>query len=710
MVWQPQHKPTGKVCSRCGLLSSHHRVDVRPPRKAYHRAYQASYSRASAISRIVGIDGEGVGRKEHRYCYLAAADECSKVWTLQPSRSNERLRSSECLDFILGLPERTLVVGYAFLYDLTKILEDLPNRLIYLLLHEEKRAFIRDGRVLYRPVLWERGKAHEPFKLNFMNRRFTVRKGKQGRTVWDIFRFFQGKFTTALIDWKIAEESRLKWMAEMKEKRSQFDQLKREEIHAYCQEECLYLAKLARQLIDAHETAGLSLKHYYGAGSTASAFLDKIDVREYRKEAPDRMREPLASAFFGGRFENSVVGTVVGPVYNYDISSAYPYQAAALPCLLCGRWKHISGDAFQASVNLEAHNKQPLRQASSLALVRWTISKIIDDSHAWGPLPVRASNGTIAFPIAGRGGWTWKAEFLAAQALNPHVEALEAWVYDTDCDHFPFADIPTYYRERCRLGKDASGIVLKLGLNSVYGKLAQSKGFNPKYQSWIWSGNITSGCRAQLLTLVASAENPWDILSLATDGVQSRVPLKVPVPRDTGTFDVMNKGKLAPLGGWEEKVYEKGVFYARPGIYFPINPTEKEMETVRARGLGRRVVYERWKDIVDAWDERKMEIEVGGITRFIGAKSGVTWSPKQGFKRSANYGKWVDWPIKLTFQPLPKRAAIMVDNRLSTHLYFDWQSVPYSRALLSSEALMLRLAELIAEEQPNADFEQEDPE
>jgi hypothetical protein len=33
-----------------------------------------------------------------------------------------------------------------------------------------------------------------------------------------------------------------------------------------------------------------------------------------------------SSAFFGGRFENSVIGPIQKEIFSYDISSAYPYQ------------------------------------------------------------------------------------------------------------------------------------------------------------------------------------------------------------------------------------------------------------------------------------------------------------------------------------------------------------------------------------------------
>ena len=605
-----------------------------------------------------------------------------------------RLSSKACLDFILSLPDRSLIVGFAFLYDLTKILTDLPDKDIYRLLHEETRARLvktdNGGRIVYEPVYWEE------YSLNYMNRRLTVgrwRYGKFGkremtesRTVWDIFRFYQSKFTQALIDWKVADETKLRHMEEMKEKRSTFDKLTSEEIHAYCKEECAYLAKLGRALIEAHKEAGLPLKHYYGAGSTASVFLERIGAKDLRGDIPGKMREPVACAFFGGRFENSAIGPVYGRCFNYDISSAYPYQATFLPCLLCGHWRHVLRPSGQ------------VLEGSGLALTRWSIPKITPGP--WGTLPVRSKDGTIAFPLAGKGGWVWKDEFLAARRLNANVEALEAWTYHTDCDHYPFRDVPEYYRERVRLGKDGPGIVLKLGTNSIYGKLAQSRGLNPPYQSWVWAGNITSGTRAQLLDALGAHKDPANCLMFATDGVWTRERLDLGSPRETGTSDL-----LKPLGGWEEKTFDTGVFCVRPGIYFPINPTKDQVKEVRARGLGKKVLYEQWPRIIEAWEKNAEQIEVGGLQRFIGAKSAVHYrASDDSYWRGDDYGEWVEHRIKVSFNPLPKRRRIRADGSLEAWDYFDWESEPYKEAVKSPEALLLQLAEQMAEEQPDGTF------
>ena len=209
------------------------------------------------------------------------------------------------------------------------------------------------------------------------------------------------------------------------------------------------------------------------------------------------------------------------------------------------------------------------------------------------------------------------------------------------------------------------------------------------------------------------------MLAVATDGVYTREDIVTPKPDDTDTWELPDdKGKIVkkPLGGWEVKEYPNGVFAARPGIYFPLDPTEDDIAKVRARGLGRRVLYEQHRLAMQAYERGESSVVLGaracdvatreeqGTTRFVGAKTGLSWCPKQGVKRSENYGEWIDWPTEVSFDPKPKRERILEGGRLKCWDYFEAPSLPYEAAIKSDEDKLLELAELIAIEQPDGDF------
>jgi hypothetical protein len=686
---------------------------------------------------FVGIDGEGQTdplSKRHKYTLLAAADEDGKSIFVTNPRG---LSTDDCLQFITAFGPRQKLFAYSFGYDITKILQDVDDLNLHRLFRpeERKRFNPKSGLTMSVPVYWP---ADAPrYSLNYLNGRISVRnrKGfKDGKYLFgpsivinDIWKFFQGKFTAALEDWKVpdnvSEEERarvLAHMRDMKDKRSQFDRMNEQEVLSYCLAECRFMARLARKLTDAHIQAEIPLKSYFGAGSSATAMLTKMGIREHVAESreipiPKELHAAIMCAFFGGRFENSYVGPIDGPIWAYDISSAYPYYITFLPCLIHGKWTRTR-DRWRVE-----------RARAGLVYYRLHVPS---KKQPWAPFPFRfgkgKEEGSIAFPESGSSGWLWKDEFFAGEALFPNAQFVEGWAYECECDCQPFSGIPQYYIFRLRIGKEGPGIVIKLAINSTYGKTAQFIGGEPgKFTSFMWAGMTTSGCRAQCLRAMAKCSDLRNLLMIATDGIASRERLALDIPRNTGTEHALNdKGKLAnkPLGGWEEKLVgfsgkgepteedirgAKGLFLARPGIYFPMNPTKEELEKVRARGIGRGVVYEQWRMIVDAFERGEKKVHVKDLSRFIGAKTAITKSgkaPNWKYTRSRDYGQWINRPVDMSFSPLPKREKALEDGSLLLRRV-DGESAPYKKGILSKEAVeLIRQADEEAEQPDGGDL------
>ena len=712
----------------------------------------------------VGIDGEGRdfkigkdGKREgdHRYTLLAWSDadgiECGYV------ENDTGLSTVECFDFLLTIPNRAKSFAYAFNYDLTKMFTDVDNESLFKLFRPELRKRPASSQKFGPfPVPWiprfagqaDQKEEHPGYLLNLQGTKFTIEcpVTKRRRVIWDVFKFFQSKFTSALIDWKVATEAELTFMSEMKAKRSgvEWKDQSKEDVRKYCLDECAKMATLAKSLVDAHDDVGLKLKTFYGAGSTGGLVLKKMGIDKEKRNALPEMHEAIACGFFGGRFENSVIGEVEGPLWSYDISSAYPYETTFLPCLQCGRW--------------ELTQKRSDLSKARVALVHYGLGKA-PPGLSWGPFPFRMRNGSICYPVESGGGWVWDKEFVEGERIYPHVEFKEAWIYISNCKHQPFRAVPEYYLQRLKIGKEGKGIVIKLGINSVYGKLAQSLGDAPPFQCWIWAGIITSGTRAQILRALSMLKDPANLLMVATDGICSRERLVLPEPVETNTgilLDCCDKSVTCdhsvkkikkPLGGWEEKEVNKGVFFVRPGIYFPLNPTEKELKTVRARGVGRAVMYNAWRLLVAAFEDGQDKITLAEVERFCGAKSSISVSRLPGvpvdeqlitdvegilfrgkrvawdklvFTRSHQFGEWIKRPVDLSFNPEPKREKVLgpavypagrgggnPHTRILQVRKFpmDMPSTPYNRSLESQEALMLKsLNEEMLEQPDGADY------
>jgi len=692
------HNPQGDPCAKCGKPLLRHRVDHIPdgdPCKLCGlptRRHRERKERDEPIE-YIGIDGEGQGRKDHRYVLLAASNESgSKTWIAKPELGNDRLTTEQCLNLILGLPtKRAKIFSFSFNYDLTKMLADIDDETLYNLFRPELRPSPKTekgsrGPV---PVKW-RG-----FYLNLQGTKFTVRKRGKKIIIWDLFKFFQSKFVNALKDWKVGNPELWDRMSKMKDKRSDFDKEKEESVLEYCLEETRCIAELARRLIEAHTGAGLKLRSFYGAGSSGAAMLTALGIKEHVRKPHADMKRAVASAFFGGRFENSVIGQVEGTIYNRDISSAYPYHTTFLPCLEHGKWTHTT--------------KRECLDRKQAALVRYTLGN--SRITTWGPFPFRTQDGSISFPIQSGGGWVWLAEYLAGERIFPHVQFREAWVYETNCECKPFAKVPEYYVLRLQIGKEGPGLVIKLGVNSIYGKLAQSVG-NAIFNCWIWAGMVTSGCRAQVLDMLGLHQDWSNLLAVATDGIFTREKIQAPLPLETGTGIIIH-GASKPLGGWEEKTYSRGMFFARPGIYFPLNPTQDDIKDIRGRGVGKGVVLENWNRIVDSWNENGLEgiARIANVTRFCGAKTSISHSSK-GYRRAyatdgkaPSYGQWITRKVEMSFNPMPKRERANADGTLSLRKFSDkLESVPYSRALISKESIEMMHATIEAMEQPDGDL------
>src|SRR6185369_10496787 len=314
---------------RIDTRTNRKRVDTRKNRKRVdtRTARQRHHPKVPKI--FLGIDGEGqtnplTGRHIYTFLACSSADGSFQRYVKNP----KGLSTEECLQFIASIPQTYRLFAYSFGYDLTKILQDVEDQPLYRLLRPELRRSVRArGGNITSPVYWPAG-TRPRWSFDYLNGQLKVKKCikifygtpefDKSVTIHDIWRFFQGKFTGALEDWKVpgnvtAEEREiiLRNMRDMKDKRASFDKMEPEQVETYCFEECRYMAELAEKLTQAHIDAGIPLRSYYGAGSSASAMLDKMGIRDHVEQSrkvmviPEGLNRAIACGFAGGRFENS---------------------------------------------------------------------------------------------------------------------------------------------------------------------------------------------------------------------------------------------------------------------------------------------------------------------------------------------------------------------------------------------------------------------
>lgn len=768
---RPEHAPQGNPCTRCGLPPSEHRVRQRseeyfaryradnsgvlaarrrergktPSAKAVRRAYR----RLNPAERVViGIDGEGWTDREtgaHHYSYLCASTSEGRYWEVEGDEGYG-LKTEAVFDFLLSLPQQSLVMGFSLGYDRTKWIEGMPGMSIHFLNHPE----LRPGKWGPRGIWWSK------YRVNMVSTKFTLElvgkriledqsamESSRRVVVWDLFRFFGKAFVPALKDWKTGTDQEWAAIQEMKDQRGNFDRINERE-KLYCRSECRLMASMAQTLVEAHDDADLKLRTYYGPGSTASVMLQKMDAKGNKAPVPEEFKRIVDMAFFGGRFEHSWVGPIKG-MWSYDIASAYPFAMTQIPCFKHGRWRLVKNPTVRQVEEARAaavHWRLPM--FDGCRIVEQSLGEKLQKSvkvkgraanRAWGPFPFRLEDGNILFPVVARGGWVWKQEFLAAlnSGVFPNVECSEAYLWESDCDCPPPFAIPIseYYCLRLEWGKDGKGLVVKLGLNSDYGKLAQRIG-HPPFQDIVTAGIITSTCRSMLLTALGCASDPWNVTGFATDSIQSTEPLRLPLPPITGTEDKARERGKGALGAWTcDQTQGEDTFLIRPGMRFKTDLTKTT--GTAARGMGVKTLHANRAKVLAAWEEVPCgDVYIQQPPIFWGSKSCIrpTTQAREtlemmkrgqldlkhvldtmagGFVRDEKYGRWLTPdPRKLSYSPFPKRPRMVDAPGTNARRMLTWalhssqgESLPYGATDVSDIVRELIDLKVLESEQPD---------
>jgi DNA polymerase type B, organellar and viral len=549
-----------------------YRADRKASRQFSHKLKKAE----RAKHRFVGCDGEGVGRGlDHRYTLF-------RMGTRELYRDGARLTTPELLDFIVEHPSKTdILVGFAFEYDVTSILVDcspeIRAKLIAAYEQPNKKAesnFDFKKRPFW---TWLDFPGWPRFGVNWLARnhlmvcranpdpRITQASDRSTiRVIYDTFGFFQSSFVKALKAWEVGA-AELATIEAMKAKRSEFETADAKQIRRYNAIECDLLAETMTKFRETCQHCGLEPKTWNGAGKIAS-FLhrshDTVRARDLSSLIKPGLNKFAHAAYYGGRFEITRAGQLPA-VWEHDINSAYPAAMLKLPCLRHGTWTHEAGETLAALPD----------KALFVCPVRFAHPR---EQFLCG-LPFRAAkDGKLSWPRNGNGVY-WSVEIRSAQRLGATIAFRAGWLYHANCKCKPFDWVERLYLERKALG-DLKGKPIKLGLNSLYGKLAQRIG-EPPFANPVWAGLITATTRAALNDAIGKT-NPKNVVMIATDGIYT---VKRPIRLKVGDG----------LGQWTVNPYPS-MFVVQPGLYW--------MDAkLRSRGVSASVIARYRADFENAW-------------------------------------------------------------------------------------------------------------
>jgi len=548
---------------------------------------------------IVAWDGEGANLSSGEHVYNLLANSKGDYIL-----NHEGLSTQGVFDFFFHHSNpRDINVIYGGSYDVNMILRDVPQEKLKVLWNEGA-VFWNEYRIIYAPrkKLTLTRYFHKAGKLK-----------KESFILWDVLGYFQSSFVVACRKW-LGDLPILDKIEDMKHQRSGFDVAHIKEIIQYNQHECNLLVKLVESLFDAMDEGEIKLSRYDGAGSIAGALLRKYNIQEHRGEPTEDALLWARYAYSGGWIEAMKIGTTPTPtpIFRYDINSAYPSAAMMLPSYRNAQWVR------EATWN---------GLSSSLVHVKWHF-----DEAPFYPLFYREPDGSIIHPQWGEGIYFGSEIALLDSFHQGQYEVIEALNVELHSDAKPFAFIQEVYALRMMyksLGSMASE-ALKLGMNSIYGKLAQQAGYRngriPQYHHLLWAGEITSRTRAKLYT--AAMQHPNSVIAFATDAIIATKPFTL----QEGTA----------LGEWTPERFS-GITIIQPGVYF-LQGQEDWYD--KYRGFDKGALLR--EDIIEAW--RSGSEYHANLTRFITMGSAL--------QSTDFYGHWRKWETqkrKLDIVPGGKR-------------------------------------------------------
>jgi hypothetical protein len=178
--------------------------------------------RHSSTKPVIFVDGEGanVGAplewkgKQYQvqhYALLSAVFSTGEYRRIVGRYGTTRLRTRECLQFLLDLPKNHIVVGYGIDYDVQQMLYDVPPKYMRRL-HAKGYVRWEEFVLTYKP--------HKSFSVSVIPPKgITIsRKSRSRKSVmwWDMAGFFQTRFDKAVEKWEVADSADVEFLERMK--------------------------------------------------------------------------------------------------------------------------------------------------------------------------------------------------------------------------------------------------------------------------------------------------------------------------------------------------------------------------------------------------------------------------------------------------------------------------------------------------------------
>lgn len=510
-------------------------------------------------------DGEGIthpGMDQQSYCLFGCTPEDYIM--------GYSLSTLEIFDFIIEMGQKygrnVIHVAFAFTYDVNMMLKDLPLAALERIAKSEP-TWYKEYRIEWIPRKW--------FRLTKKWEDENGKKHKVSVTIYDVFTFFAQSFVK--VCHKYLSDEDISLVEAGKPLRDNLDSWRWENLESlilpYWKQEITLIAKVMERYREILYSVGIYITKWYGPGAVATFELQKHGITDHlTQDIPEEVLKASAHAYAGGRFELFKVGHYDGKVWGYDINSAYPNALTKVRSIApeYGEWVHRTEiDRTQPiSENMAVYriaysDTSGWEKVSWFEVARGRKPECTDPRWAERiqPLFHRDKSGNISFPRITE-GWYWDPEASLVWD-NPDAEFFECWEFVPTEVVYPFMYIKDNFARRLQLKAEGNPaeLGLKLGMNSMYGKLAQRIGWDevkftpPRWHQLEYAGWLTSYTRAMIFKLAKIADDNDALIACETDGIYTTIPLD----------EFCDVGK--ELGQWDESFHE-GITYVQSGFYW----------------------------------------------------------------------------------------------------------------------------------------------
>jgi len=415
-------------------------------------------------------------------------------------------------------------------------------------------------------------------------------------------------------------------------------------ISKYCVRDATLTEELARYFIEHLEAFGITTSSFYSGASISAKYFSEhcrvVDVWRYWKHYP-KLLEYATDSYEGGKFEVTAAGS--GTLYEYDISSAYPFEIANLVDIRKARVKFSS-------------------QYQKKAVYGFLKVKIIaSDVHL--PCGIMEKSARL-YPQGCYYTTITKQEYDYCKKMRVSVKILSAYWLFVKSKVYPYRkEVNRLFKIKSDYkGKDPMTYnIIKIILNSWYGKMAQVT-FDKRKRKWkagmYWNPIFASIITANTRIRVSAMQNKYrdECVAVHTDSILLTRPAagkENTTQGDLGDFEYVTHGPGTVIACG---MYQIGALCAFKG-FDPVKGKDEK--------TGKKIYY-TWKELLTKHKNKTcfsypylhVETWYEAMAKNHGTSAINVFHPKTPKKIDLNCDVKRKWPGKFTGAALLKNELI----------------------------------------------------